>query len=112
LIGWKLPSQIRPYTDYKKSDLAMGFASDKRRYPRVASQAQLEISHPAWGIIQLKAKDSSQGGFFALRGTHTLPPVNTEVKVLIKRHTGPLNDTPVSMRVAHTSDQGMGLEFV
>ena len=59
----------------------MGFASDKRRYPRVASQAQLEISHPAWGVIQLKAKDRSHGGFFALRGTHT-------------------------------SDQGMGLDFV
>lgn len=99
-------------TPINKSDSAMSSVSNQRKYPRVASQAQLEISHPALGIIHLKAKDSSQGGFFALRGMHVLPPVNTEVQVLIKRHTGPLNDMPVSMRVAHISDQGMGLEFI
>tara|TARA_B100000767_G_scaffold274700_1_gene308572 strand:+ start:2211 stop:2483 length:273 start_codon:yes stop_codon:yes gene_type:complete len=90
----------------------MTIASNKRKHSRFASQAQLVVSHPALGVIHLKAKDSSQGGFFALRGSHILPPINTEVDVIIKRHTGQLNNTPVRMRVAHISDQGMGLEFI
>ena len=88
----------------------MGFVSDKQGYRSAANQAQLEISHPAWAVIRLKAKDSSQGVFFALRSTNILLPVNIEVKVLIM-HTGPLNDSPVSMHLAHTSYQDMGLGF-
>ena len=42
----------------------MGFVSDKQGYRSAANQAQLEISHPAWAVIRLKAKDSSQGVFF------------------------------------------------
>ncbi|MDA8963192.1 hypothetical protein N9F42_03535 [Pseudomonadales bacterium] len=84
----------------------------KRRYPRVASDAQLEIQHPALGVISLKATNASQGGFFALRGVHTLPPVGTEVRVRIKRHTGTLNSEPVHMRVARVSTEGIGLEFI
>ena len=83
-----------------------------RRYPRVASDAQLEIQHPALGVISLKAKNASKGGFFALRGIHTLPPAGTEVRVKIKRHTGMLNSEPVQMRVAHVSAEGIGLEFI
>ena len=83
-----------------------------RRYPRVASDAQLELQHPALGVISLKAKNASKGGFFALRGVHILPPINTEVRVTIKRHTGTLNSEPVKMRVAHVSAEGIGLEFI
>ena len=83
-----------------------------RRYPRVASDAQLELQHPALGVISLKAKNASKGGFFALRGVHILPPIDTEVRVTIKRHTGSLNSEPVKMRVAHVSDEGIGLEFI
>ena len=83
-----------------------------RRYPRVATDAQLELQHPALGVISLKAKNASKGGFFALRGVHILPPINTEVRVTIKRHTGTLNSEPVKMRVAHVSDEGIGLEFI
>jgi hypothetical protein len=83
-----------------------------RRYPRVASDAQLELQHPALGVISLKAKNASKGGFFALRGVHILPPLDTEVSVTIKRHTGTLNSEPVKMRVAHVSAEGIGLEFI
>ncbi|MBT5292558.1 TonB-dependent receptor [bacterium] len=83
-----------------------------RRYPRVASDAQLELQHPALGVISLKAKNASKGGFFALRGVHIMPPVDTEVRVTIKRHTGTLNTEPVNMRVAHVCDEGIGLEFI
>ena len=83
-----------------------------RKYPRVASDAQLELQHPALGVISLKAKNASKGGFFALRGVHILPPIDTEVRVTIKRHTGTLNSEPVKMRVAHVSDEGIGLEFI
>lgn len=86
--------------------------SDKRRFPRVAIQAQLEISHPSFGVILLKAKNASEGGFFALRGVSPLPPSNTEVKVIIKRFTGAINVEPVSMRVVRVTDEGIGLEFI
>ena len=89
----------------------MDFVSDKQGYPRLANQAQLEISHPLWGVIRLKAKDSSQSGFFALRTTNILLPVNIEVKVLTIIPTGPLNDAPVSMHVSHTCHQDMSLGF-
>ena len=83
-----------------------------RRYPRVASDAQLELQHPALGVISLKAKNASKGGFFAMRGVHIMPPVDTEVRVTIKRHTGTLNTEPVNMRVALVCAQGIGLEFI
>jgi len=41
-----------------------------------------------------------------------MPPVDTEVRVTIKRHTGTLNTEPVNMRVAHVCDEGIGLEFI
>ncbi len=87
-------------------------SGERRRYPRVASEAILQISHPAFGAISLKAKDASEGGFFALRGSQSLPPVDTEVAVIIKRYTGALNDDPVKMRVVRENEEGIGLAFL
>ena len=86
--------------------------SNRRKYPRVASEALLEISHPAFGSINLRAKNASKGGFFALRSSQSLPPLDTEVAVMIKRHTGVINDAPVAMRVVRVTAEGIGLEFV
>lgn len=85
---------------------------NRRRYPRVASEALLDISHPAFGMLSLRAKDASHGGFFAWRGMSPLPPENTEVSVIIRRHTGTINTDPITMRVVRVTDEGIGLEFV
>lgn len=86
--------------------------NNRRRYPRVASDAQLDISHPAFGMLSLRAKNASEGGFFALRGMSPLPPANTEVQVIIKRHTGTINTDPITMKVVRVTDEGIGLTFV
>jgi len=86
--------------------------SEKRRYPRTPSQAQLEVHHPALGVLRLRAINASIGGFFAAKGAYELPPVDTVVEVYIKRHSGAVHQQPAKMRVAHVNAQGMGLEFI
>ena len=85
---------------------------EQRRYMRASSQALVEISHPSLGVIELKAKDLSDGGVYVFLGTHTAPPVGTVVKARIKRHTGVINAEPVDMQVMHLHSGGMGLMFV
>ncbi len=85
---------------------------NRRKFPRIASEALLEISHPAFGIINLKAKNASKGGFFALRSSQPLPPKHTQVQVIIRRHKGIINDVPVAMRVVRVTDEGIGLAFI
>ena len=85
----------------------------RRRYPRVASSAILELTHPAMGTWTLNARNASEGGFFVLRKPSTvLPPIGTELQVVIRRFTGALNETPVAMRVVHINSEGMGLEII
>lgn len=70
------------------------------------------MHHPSLGQIQVRARDLSEGGIFALMGNHRPPPVGTVVMVRIKRHTGAINQTPVAMRVVHHQFGGIGLAFV
>ncbi len=85
---------------------------EQRRYMRDTSQALVEISHPSFGMIELKARDLSDGGVFVMLGNHIAPPVGTVVKARIKRHTGIINQDPIDMQVVHHQAGGMGLMFV
>lgn len=85
---------------------------DKRRFVRDDCSAMVEISHPHMGIIELKAKDLSDGGVFVFLGQHVAIPIGTLLNVRIKRHTGIINIDPVSMRVVHHNSGGMGLMFI
>lgn len=85
---------------------------EQRRYMRDTSQALVEISHPSFGILELKARDLSDGGLFVMLGNHIAPPVGTVVKARIKRHTGIINRNPIDMQVVHHQSGGMGLMFV
>ena len=85
---------------------------EQRRFMRTASEALVEISHPSMGVIELKARDLSEGGVFVHMGIHSPLPVGTIVKARIKRYTGVLNAEPVDMQVVHQQDGGMGLKFV
>lgn len=85
---------------------------EQRRFERSSSQAIVEISHPSFAPMQLRARDLSDGGVFVFLGNHIAPPVGTVIKARIKRHTGTLNQEPVDMRVIHHSQDGMGLMFV
>jgi hypothetical protein len=86
--------------------------NDLRRYMRNSSETMVEISHPSFGRVELKAKDLSDGGVFVFIGNHIAPPVGTVVKTRIKRHTGVINQQPIDMQVVHHQSGGMGLMFV
>lgn len=83
-----------------------------RRYMRASSQALVEISHPSFGVVDLKAKDLSDGGVFVYLGNNIAPPIGTVVKTRIRRHTGIINVDPVDMQVVHHHSGGMGLMFI
>jgi c-di-GMP-binding flagellar brake protein YcgR len=85
---------------------------EQRRFVRTPSGALVEMHHPSFGTIQIKARDLSDGGIFALMGNHKAPPVGTTVMVRIKRYTGVLNEDPVPMCVVHQQQGGIGLAFV
>lgn len=85
---------------------------EQRRYPRTPSSALVEMQHPSLGLIEVKARDLSDGGIFVLMGNHRAPPVGTVLRVRIKRYTGVINQEPVPMRVVHQQLGGIGLAFV
>ncbi len=85
---------------------------EQRKYMRASSQALVEIHHPGFGSLELKAKDLSDGGVFVFLGQHIAPPIGTVVKARLKRHTGVINQEPVDMQVVHHNGGGMGLMFV
>jgi hypothetical protein len=85
---------------------------DQRRFTRTASSAVVEMQHPNLGLIEVKARDLSEGGIFVLMGNYPPPPTGTVVKVRIKRYTGVINQEPVAMRVVHQQFGGIGLAFI
>jgi hypothetical protein len=85
---------------------------EHRRHIRTASAAVVEMQHPNLGLIEVKARDLSEGGIFVLMGNYPPPPTGTLVKVRIKRYTGVINQEPVAMRVVHQQSGGVGLAFI
>lgn len=86
--------------------------AEQRSYVRTPSSALVEMQHPSFGTIEIKARDLSDGGIFALMGNYQAPPVGITVMVRIKRYTGVINQEPVPMRVVHQQQGGIGLAFV
>jgi hypothetical protein len=86
---------------------------NRRQHLRTASDLLVELSHPAIGSLTVKARDLSEGGVSIDMGHHSVPPVGTELSVVIKRHTGAINAAPVKMRVMHVQSNGsVGLKFI
>ncbi len=87
--------------------------NNRRHYLRTASDAIVEMSHPSIGAMTVRARDLSEGGVSVDMGNQIAPPLGTEVDVIIKRHTGAINNEPVKMRVVHLQNDGsMGLVFI
>lgn len=85
---------------------------EQRRYARVPTSAVVEMQHPSFGPIEIRARDLSDGGIFALMGSYQAPPIGMVVMVRIKRYTGVINQEPVPMKVVHQQTGGVGLAFV
>lgn len=84
---------------------------EQRRFIRVPSSAVVEMHHPVLGLIEVKARDLSDGGIFVLMGSFPPPPVGTTLLIRIKRFTGVINQEPIPMRVVHHNGGGVGLAF-
>ena len=87
---------------------------NRRQFLRTASDALVEMSHPGFGTVTVRARDLSEGGLSVDMGNHLIPPVGTVVKVIIKRHTGIINSEPVDMQVRYIQQEGrrVGLMFI
>ena len=86
--------------------------SDRRRYERTPSAIRVELSHPAFGTIQGFTRDISDGGAQVCIEHAPIPPVGTEVNVVFRKVAGPINDSPVAMRIVHTHKNLAGLMFI
>lgn len=84
---------------------------EQRRFARVPSSAIVEMQHPVLGMIEVKARDLSDGGIFVMMGQYPAPPIGTTLLVRIKRHTGLINQEPIAMQVVHHQGGGVGLAF-
>lgn len=85
---------------------------DKRRYVRTPSSALVEMQHPVLGLIEVKARDLSDGGISVLMGNFPPPPLGLVLMIRIKRYTGVINQEPVPMQVVHHQTGCVGLAFV
>ncbi len=85
---------------------------EQRHCERVPSSALVEMQHPNLGLIEIKARDLSDGGISVMMGNFPAPPKGLVVMVRIKRYTGVINQEPVPMRVVHHQLGCVGLAFV
>lgn len=86
--------------------------NDQRHFVRMPSSALVEMQHPNLGLIEVKARDLSDGGICVSMGNFPAPPMGLVVMVRIKRYTGVINQQPVPMRVVHHQLGSVGLAFV
>lgn len=86
---------------------------ENRAFRRLSSAASVEMSHASFGSITVKAKDLSDGGISVNLGQHILPPIGTKLSVIIRRHSGAINQDPIMMEVRHVQPGGVvGLKFI
>lgn len=85
---------------------------EKRRHARTPSTAVVEMQHPVLGLIEVKARDLSDGGISVLMGNVPPPPLGLVLMIRIKRYTGVINQEPVPMKVVHHNTGCVGLSFV
>ncbi len=87
--------------------------NNRRKHLRTATRTMVEMRHPSFGTVNVKAGDLSDGGISVEMGNHIPPPLGTIVSVIIKRHTGAINAEPVEMKVVHVNTKGRaGLMFI
>lgn len=99
--------------DNKKLRMSIMIVGENRRALRTSIDATVTMSHPSFGTITVKAHDLSDGGIAVDISHHISPPIGTIVDVIIKRHKGTLNTTPIPMLVKHIQSNGLiGLAFI
>lgn len=84
---------------------------ERRRFDRTPTVVRVELSHPAIGSFFGYTRDISDGGAQVFIENEQVPPTGTVLNVMFKKASGPVNETPVPMRVMHAKKQVIGLMF-
>ncbi|WP_206045384.1 PilZ domain-containing protein [Oceanicoccus sagamiensis] len=85
--------------------------SNKREHVRTKLRADVTVSHPELGDLNLHTGDISDGGAYILSEGHQLPPIGEMVSVQVQGMGG--GDAPVvKMKVVRLDNDGVGLAFV
>ena len=85
--------------------------NNKRQHTRTKLRAQVKLSHPELGELNLQTGDISDGGAFILAEGNTLPEVGELVTVQVQGMAG--GEAPsVKMRIMRIDKEGIGLQFV
>lgn len=86
-------------------------SSDKRRAVRTSLRADVKLSHPDVGNLDLHTGDISETGAYILSGGNDVPMPGELVSVQVQGMGG--GEVPiVKMRVVRSDKDGIGLEFV
>lgn len=85
--------------------------SNKRRFIRTKLHAEVTLSHPEVGDLNLKTGDVSDGGAYIFADGKDLPQVGELVHVQVQGMGGG-NAPVVEMKIVRVDGSGIGLEFV
>ena len=85
--------------------------NNKRVAVRTKLRADVKLSHPEIGDVNLHTGDISDTGAYILSEGHSLPRVGECVNVQVQGMGG--GDAPVvKMRIVRIDSKGVGLEFI
>ena len=85
--------------------------SNKREHVRTKLRADVKLSHPEIGDLNLHTGDISDGGAYILAEGNSLPPIGETVSVQVQGMGD--GDAPiVKMKVVRLDNDGVGLAFV
>lgn len=84
---------------------------DNRKHIRTKLKADIKLSHPDTGELNLRTADISDGGAFILAEGNPLPSVGQSVSVQVQG-IGDGEAPLVTMKVVRSDSSGIGLEFI
>jgi c-di-GMP-binding flagellar brake protein YcgR len=85
---------------------------ERRHFTRTLTNIRVELSNPSFGTLVGSTRDISDGGAQVVIENELIPPVGTNVQVVFKKASGPVNEAPVSMKVVHAHKNVIGLMFL
>lgn len=85
--------------------------NNKRAAVRTKLRADVKLSHPAVGDVDLHTGDISDSGAYILAEGHPMPDIGECVSVQVQGMGA--GDAPlVKMRIVRIDNKGIGLEFI
>ena len=86
--------------------------NDKRSFARIPVPMDIEVRIDGAEMMVLETVDISNGGAFIKATAEQCPSVGTELFLKVKGSLGGEEPPTVRARVARTTSEGMGVEFL